>query len=69
MSQVWGAGRLLFSRKEAALLLNLSGRQVTRLIQNDKLGIVRIGRRTLVSRDEILRFVGNSHCPGANPVA
>jgi excisionase family DNA binding protein len=58
--QVWAAARLLFSRKETALLLNLSTRQVTRLITNERLRIVRIGSRTLVHRDEVERFAKNT---------
>ena len=63
---VWGASRLLFSRKEVSLLLNLSPRQVTRLIDNQKLRIVRVGRRTLVHRDEVRRFAENG-LPFMNP--
>jgi excisionase family DNA binding protein len=53
MTAVWGAGRLLFSRKEVGILLNLSPRQITRQIQNGKLRIVRVGRRTLIHKDEV----------------
>jgi excisionase family DNA binding protein len=56
---VYGMARLLFSRKEVALLLNLSTRQVTRLISNERLRIVRVGSRTLVHRDEVVRFAQN----------
>ena len=59
MSQVWAAPRLLFSRAEVAILLNLSPRQLTRQIDNNKLRIVRIGRRTMVHRDEVERFAAN----------
>jgi len=34
MTAVWGASRLLFSREEVGILLNLSPRQITRLIHN-----------------------------------
>ena len=37
---------VLFSRREVAKLLNLSERQITRLIANEKLDIIRIGART-----------------------
>ena len=63
MSQIWAAQRLLFSRREAAILLAISPRQLTRLIGNEKLDIVRIGRRTLVHRSEIERFAKNGHVP------
>ncbi len=63
---VWGAQRLLFSRAEVALLLNLSPRQITRQIHNDRLRIVRIGRRTMIHRDEVERFSKNGQ-PFMNP--
>jgi len=56
---VWAANRLLFSRKEVALLLNLSTRQITRLITNEKLRIIRVGSRTLIHREEVVRFAQN----------
>jgi excisionase family DNA binding protein len=59
MSEVWAAQRLLFSRKEVAVLLNLSPRQITRLIANDKLRVFRSGSRTMIHRDEVARFAGN----------
>jgi excisionase family DNA binding protein len=59
-AEVWAANRLLFSRKEVASLLNLSTRQITRLITNDKLRIIRSGSRTLIHRDEIYRFSLNT---------
>ncbi len=66
MSEVWAAHRLLFSRKEVALLLNLSQRQVTRLLDNEKLRMTRVGRRTLIHRDEVARFAANG-LPFMNP--
>ena len=57
--EVWAAQRLLFSRREVAKLLNLSERQITRLIANEKLDIVRIGARTLIHRDEVVKFSKN----------
>jgi excisionase family DNA binding protein len=66
MTAVWGASRLLFSRKEVGILLNLSPRQITRQIHNGKLRIVRIGRRTLIHRDEVERFAKNG-LPFMNP--
>jgi excisionase family DNA binding protein len=65
-TEVWGAHRLLFSRAEVAKLLNLSTRQITRLIANEKLRIVRVGSRTLVHKDEVHRFVQNG-LPFMNP--
>jgi excisionase family DNA binding protein len=66
MTEVWGASRLLFSRREVAKLLNLSERQITRQIANGKLRIVRIGARTLVHREEVQRFAANG-LPFMNP--
>jgi excisionase family DNA binding protein len=65
-AEVWGAARVLFSRKEVALLLNLSTRQISRLILNEKLRIVRIGARTLIHKDEVHRFALNG-LPFMNP--
>jgi excisionase family DNA binding protein len=58
-TEVWAATRLLFSRREVAKLLNLSERQLTRLIADGKLDVVRIGSRTLVHRDEVQKFARN----------
>jgi excisionase family DNA binding protein len=59
MSEVWAATRLLFSRKEVSKLLGISERQITRVIADGKLDIVRIGSRTMVARDEVLKFSKN----------
>ena len=48
--------RTLFSRREAGELLNVSQSTITRLIDNNQLKIVRLGKRTLVPRSEIDRF-------------
>jgi excisionase family DNA binding protein len=48
--------RLLYSRKEVAKLLSVSERTITHLIDCDRLSIYRLGRRTLIHRDELLRF-------------
>jgi excisionase family DNA binding protein len=53
---VWAATRLLFSRKEASILLGLSPSSVTRAIDNGKLDIVRKGRRTMIARAELERY-------------
>jgi excisionase family DNA binding protein len=66
MSEVWGATRLLFSRREVSKLLGISERQITRQIANGRLRIVRIGARTLVHRDEVQRFAANG-LPFMNP--
>jgi excisionase family DNA binding protein len=59
MSEVWAASRLLFSRREVSKLLGISERQITRCIAANKLDIVRIGSRTMVARDEVLKFAKN----------
>jgi len=59
MTEVWGATRLLFSRREVSKLLGISERQLTRLIANRKIDIVRIGARTMLHRDEIQKFARN----------
>ena len=69
MSEVWAAARLLFSRREVSKLLNLSERQITRLIDNQRLGIVRAGRRTLIHRDEVEKFARNGIHFMKNPPA
>lgn len=48
--------RLLFSRKEVAQMLSVSERTVTYAIDNGKLDITRIGRRTLIHKSELERF-------------
>lgn len=58
-SEVFGARRLLFSRREASSLLNFSLRQIDRLIANRKLSVVRSGSRVLIHRQELHRFVNN----------
>ncbi len=50
------SARLLFSRKEAALMLGLSERSITYAIDNNRLSITRYGRRTLIHRTELQRF-------------
>lgn len=55
---VWGANRLLFSRREVASLLNLSERSVDYLISSGRLPSTKKGRRRLVSRDALECFAG-----------
>jgi len=59
-SPVWGAGRLLFSRHEVASLLNLSLRSVDSLLASGRIDSVKLGRRRLVSRDQLLNLGGHS---------
>jgi DNA binding domain, excisionase family len=48
--------RLLYSRREAARLLSISERSLTTLIFNERISIARVGRRTLIHKDELMRF-------------
>lgn len=48
--------RLLFPKKEAAYLLGISSRSLDYLIGDRRLKAVRIGKRTLIPRDELKRF-------------
>lgn len=55
---VWGASRLLFSRVEAAELLNISTRSLDYLAANNRIGSTRLGRRRMFRRDDLLNFAG-----------
>jgi len=48
--------RLLFSRKEAAQMLGVSERTITYAIDYRRLDVIRIGRRTLIHKNELERF-------------
>jgi excisionase family DNA binding protein len=56
--EVWAASRLLFSRTEVALLLNLSERSVDYLVSGNRLNSIKKGRRRLFTRDAVLNFAG-----------
>lgn len=58
MSQVSGMCRLLFSRSETALLLNISERSVDYLIATRRLPSTKLGRRRMVSRHALECFAG-----------
>jgi excisionase family DNA binding protein len=53
--------RLLFSRREAAILLNLSLRTLDNLVARGELRVRRVGRRRLVERRELERFSRQDH--------
>jgi len=55
-NRIPASDRLLFSRKEAAAMLGVSERTVTYAIDYKRLDVIRIGRRTMISRAELLRF-------------
>jgi len=49
--------KLLYSRKEAAAILSLGVRTLDELILSGAIPVVHIGRRVLVVREALLRFV------------
>lgn len=55
---IWGASRLLFSRKEVALLLNISERSLDYLVAGNRLPSVKKGRRRMFTRDAVENFAG-----------
>jgi excisionase family DNA binding protein len=57
--QVWGASRLLFSRREAAQLLNISERSLDYLLFNNRIHSVKISSRRMIPRDALLNFAGS----------
>ena len=56
--------KLLFSRKEVAHLTGLSLPFIDTLIRDGRLPVIRIGARTLVAREELLRFSGAERSKG-----
>jgi len=57
-TEVWAATRLLFSRAEAARLLNLSERSIDHLVATNRITSVKKGRRRLFSRHSLENFAG-----------
>jgi excisionase family DNA binding protein len=55
------ANKLLFSQKEAALILGVSLRTIQNLIFAKQLPIRRIGRRVLVHRKDLEVFARRDH--------
>ncbi len=53
--------QLLFSKKEAAQLLSLSVRSVDYLLTNGELESRRVGRKVLIPKSALTRFVGSDH--------
>ena len=51
--------RLMYSRKEAAKLLNISLRSLDGLLANERLSSVRIGGRRLITSDALLNLAGS----------
>ena len=50
--------KLLFSRREVAQVTGLSLPFIDALVKKGELRVIRIGARTLVPREELLRFSG-----------
>lgn len=53
--------KILYSRAEAARLLSISERAVSYAIEQDRLDVTKVGRRSLIHKDELLRFGKHSH--------
>ena len=52
-----GMDKLLYSINEAIQMLSVGRSVVYELIADGKIRVVKIGRRTLITRDELERFV------------
>jgi excisionase family DNA binding protein len=55
------SNKLLLSRKESSALTGLSLRTIANLIASRELRSIRVGRRRLVPRSELTRFVQRDH--------
>jgi excisionase family DNA binding protein len=53
--------KLLLSLKEVSHLVGLSLRTTTKLIATGEIKSIRVGRRRLVPRDELVRFARRDH--------
>jgi excisionase family DNA binding protein len=56
--------KLQYSRNEARKILNISLRTLDRLIEGKELPVRRIGRRVLVTRDALEKFIKRDHQTG-----
>jgi excisionase family DNA binding protein len=59
--------QLLYSRKDAAGLLSISVRTLNSLVAGGRIKAKRIGRRTLISRHELDRFVKSADVDVVDP--
>jgi excisionase family DNA binding protein len=59
MHSQFSTEKLLLPRTEAAHTLSISLGKLEDLIRSGQLDVVRIGRRVLVSRDALLRLLGD----------
>lgn len=53
--------KLQYTRKEAAFLGSVSLRSLDRMIATKQLNVKRIGRRVLIARDALMRFMRSDH--------
>ena len=53
--------KILLSRHDVAALLSVSVRTIDYLIASKELPVRRLGRRTLVARSDVERFIKSSH--------
>lgn len=53
--------QLLFSRKSAAQMLDLSIRKIDYLVANKELDARRIGRKVLIPKASLVRFAARDH--------
>ena len=58
--------KLLYSRKAAAELLSIALRTLDYLITNQKIAIVRVGRRVLITHQELQRFSRRGYAIGVH---
>jgi excisionase family DNA binding protein len=61
------SNRVLLSRKEFSLLTGLSLRTIAKLIASRELLSIRVGRRRLISRAELAKFVRRDHSTESVP--
>ncbi len=59
--------KILLSRKEFSTLTGLSLRTTANLLASDDLRSIRIGRRRLISRTELERFIKRDHPTASVP--
>jgi excisionase family DNA binding protein len=59
--------KLLLSRKESSALTGLSLRTISKLIAAGELRSIRVGRRRLIPRSAITRFVQSDHATSSVP--
>jgi excisionase family DNA binding protein len=53
--------KVLYSKKEVAVLLSLSVRTIENLIARKELSVRRVGRRVLISEQSLKTFVRQDH--------